>query len=146
MRAALEADAGAAVDRVRRVLDIPHARLLRVSRVFARALEDAIAGRPSSLDARPSHLHQLPTGAETGTYLAMDLGTSLIHVACVSFFGGGLHEVQQVQHAIPEVVKSADTDTFFNFLADVVEEALRESGGLMLSSMHLGVTWSFRLE
>ncbi|KAI9594503.1 hypothetical protein BDF19DRAFT_445073 [Syncephalis fuscata] len=146
MRAALEADAGAAVDRVRRVLDVPHARLLRVCHTFARTLNDAVTGRPSSLDARPSHLHQLPTGAETGTYLAMDLGTSLIHVACVSFFGGGLHEVQQVQHAIPEVIKSADADTFFNFLADVVVEALRESGGLMLSSMHLGVTWSFRLD
>ncbi|RKP26097.1 hypothetical protein SYNPS1DRAFT_8505, partial [Syncephalis pseudoplumigaleata] len=133
------------VDRVRRVLDIPRPRLLRICHGFARSLDDAVAGRPSALDARPAHLHQLPTGAESGTYLAMDLGTSLIHVACVSFFGGGLHEVQQVQHAIPEVIKTADADTFFHFLADVVEEALRESGGLMLSSMHLGVTWSFRL-
>ncbi|RKP06555.1 hypothetical protein THASP1DRAFT_3016, partial [Thamnocephalis sphaerospora] len=94
----------------------------------------------------PSYLHQLPTGGETGTYLAMDLGASVIHVACVSFFGSGLYEVEQVQRAIPDAIKRSDADTFFAFLAEVVIEALREAGGLFLSSMHLGVTWSFRLD
>lgn len=146
MRAVMEADAGLAIDRVRDTLSLPRGHLHQLARSFAHAIEEAVAGRTSPLDIRPAHIRRLPSGTETGTYLAMDLGTTLVHVACVSFFGGGLLEVQQLQRTIPETIKRADADTFFAFLADIVVEAMRETGALMLSSMHLGVTWSFRLE
>jgi hexokinase len=146
MRAILEADAGDTLSRVKKTLDISLPQLLNICRAFSTDLDNAVLGRPSPLDARPSQLPRLPTGNETGTYLAMDLDDDMVYVGCVTFFGSGLYEVEQVRHVIPEKIKDSDADTFFNFLADVVMEALREAGGLFLSSMHLGVTWNFRPE
>ncbi|EEH38915.1 hexokinase-1 [Paracoccidioides lutzii Pb01] len=124
------------------------ANLLAMSRKI-RAQIDACA-KSSPVSMLPSFNHTLPTGNETGTYLAMDLGGSTFRVALVELSGGGKMRIIRVKvSAIDEPVKLLEGKAFFRWMAERIEEMLGggdEKYGLDSAPLPIGLSWSFPIE
>ncbi|KAK6507116.1 hypothetical protein TWF481_005565 [Arthrobotrys musiformis] len=114
----------------------------------------------------PSHIYFLPSGQETGYYLAADLGGSTLRVAIVHLEGykdpslrgspidpsnprpmnivkikswGGSH----IDH-----LKTLTSDAFFDWIADRIGDVVEEKFGNKFTAdlLPLGLSWSFPIE
>ncbi|CDH53982.1 probable glucokinase [Lichtheimia corymbifera JMRC:FSU:9682] len=98
----------------------------------------------------PSYVTRMPTGKETGTYLALDLGGSTLRVCAVCLLGEGQVKVTEVRKTISDQLRTSTTAIFFDWIADTVAELL----GKIPSSQQradkpavaMGVSWSFPLD
>ncbi|CAG8635694.1 11881_t:CDS:2 [Ambispora gerdemannii] len=89
----------------------------------------------------PSFVSRLPTGNETGTSYAMDIGGTNLRVAAVTFLGEGRTEIRQKHFIIAEELKTSGVEQLFQWVAEKVEESIVEDGILKM-----GVTFSFPIE
>lgn len=127
-------------------------RMLRMSaRLQRRYLEKL---RASSECMLPSYNHTLPTGQETGTYLALDVGGSTMRVALVKLSGKtdgpeGLKIVRISTSPIDDVVRRLSGTSFFDWLAERIADMLAdcpENNGRNVESLPVGISWSFPVE
>lgn len=98
----------------------------------------------------------LPSGAETGRYVALDVGGSTFRVAVLELFGRGNEGEESVMRGsrtfrIDDVVKQRVGVAFFEWLAERIEETLREVLGETKEDeerpkMDMGLSWSFPIE
>jgi len=93
----------------------------------------------------PSYVCRLPTGMETGTYLALDFGGTNLRVAAVTLVGDGKTEIEQKQYIIPEELKSVPVETLFDWTADCTKELLTKIKSLE-KDMYMGVAFSFPIK
>lgn len=77
-----------------------------------------------TLRALPSYVTRLPKGNETGQFLALDLGGTNLRVCEVTLEGHGKFRMRQRKTPIPELVKTAGAQQFFDFIADFVMQFL----------------------
>lgn len=108
---------------------VDSAELARIAAAFRRdidlGLEDPAA---SSLRLLESYA-DLPTGEETGEYLALDFGGTNVRAACVALYGGGRYETLR-RAAAPLSAKggrdcvsaTASAEALFDFIATLVGE------------------------
>jgi hexokinase len=99
----------------------------------------------------PSYVTTLPTGKETGTYLALDLGGSTLRVCAVELSGSNKVNVTEVRRQIApnDPMRTTDAITFFDWIADTVTELLQKIGrdnSHNEDTLSLGVCWSFPVE
>jgi hexokinase len=103
----------------------------------------------------PSFSHQLPTGNESGQYLALDVGGSTLRVALVQLSGrdeNGKQEsriLSNERFPINSAIKALEGTAFFDWMAlrvceTVSKELERESSPEAPLSMALA--WSFPIE
>ncbi|KFY74862.1 hypothetical protein V499_05140 [Pseudogymnoascus sp. VKM F-103] len=115
-----------------------------------------IALRENPACMLPSYSHVLPSGEETGRYVALDVGGSTFRVAVLELFGReGEGDESVVRGArtfkIDDVVKQRVGIAFFEWLAERIEETLREvlgetKEGEEMAKMDMGLSWSFPIE
>ncbi|KFY24948.1 hypothetical protein V493_04928 [Pseudogymnoascus sp. VKM F-4281 (FW-2241)] len=116
----------------------------------------ALALRENPACMLPSYSHVLPSGTETGRYVALDVGGSTFRVAVLELFGRGLDGEESVFRGartfrIDDVVKQLVGVAFFEWLAERIEETLSEvlgetKEGEGLPRMDMGLSWSFPIE
>lgn len=98
----------------------------------------------------PSYVTRMPTGKETGTYLALDLGGSTLRVCAVCLLGEGQVKVTEVRKTISDEMRTSTTHEFFDWIADTVAELLNKIPSSQQqqqqSAVAMGVSWSFPLE
>lgn len=104
----------------------------------------------------PSYSHVLPSGAETGRYVALDVGGSTFRVAVLELFGRGSEAEESVVRGsrtfpINDVVKQRVGVAFFEWLAERIEETLQAvlgetKEGEERAKMDMGLSWSFPIE
>ncbi|PFH55707.1 hypothetical protein XA68_17744 [Ophiocordyceps unilateralis] len=103
----------------------------------------------------PSYSHQLPTGAEAGQYVALDVGGSTLRVALVELRGrdgrqGSRSDIVSMRNfRIGKAVKDLEGMAFFDWMAGRICDTLSDG----LSREHgpdkplpLALAWSFPLE
>lgn len=119
-------------------------QLHRFSQDFGHALEEALQGRPSSLQAEKSYL-PLPSGNEQGTYLALDFGGTNIRVSRIRLTGNHGFMVEKKisrplrQEGVYDLTTPETTaDELFDYIASLVGQA---AGGNR--PFYLGHTFSF---
>ncbi|OBT86457.1 hypothetical protein VE02_05339 [Pseudogymnoascus sp. 03VT05] len=118
--------------------------------------EYALALRENPACMLPSYSHVLPSGAETGRYVALDVGGSTFRVAVLELCGRGSEGEESVVKGartfrIDDVVKQRVGIAFFEWLAERIEETLGEVLGEMKEGeerekMDMGLSWSFPIE
>ncbi|CAH1763683.1 6262_t:CDS:2 [Entrophospora sp. SA101] len=103
----------------------------------------------------PSYITRLPTGIETGDYLALDLGGTNLRVAVVTLVGLGKTELMYKQYRIPDELKTGTVEELFDWVALAVKGLLDDSGHNNLENdgqtsnlnkpkeLYMGVTFSF---
>ncbi|KAL4933631.1 putative hexokinase [Aspergillus undulatus] len=98
----------------------------------------------------PSYNIALPSGLETGTFLALDVGGSTMRVALIELRGQGKMEVLRVSSSpIDNEVKLLEGTLFFDWMAGKIEEMLRDVGtyyGREDAPLSMGLSWSFPIE
>ncbi|POS84750.1 hypothetical protein EPUL_001166 [Erysiphe pulchra] len=98
----------------------------------------------------PSFNYQLPTGNESGKFIAVDLGGSTLRVAFIQLLGSDIYRPESKilslrAFKITTEVKNLSGHSFFNWMAARIEETLREHD-ILNTILHMGVSWSFPLE
>lgn len=98
----------------------------------------------------PSYTHVLPSGAETGTYLALDVGGSTFRVALIELHGKGDMRIVRVSSSyIDNKVKLLEGTHFFDWMAEKIEGMLDEvdsNYGRNAVPLSMGLSWSFPVE
>ncbi|KJZ76925.1 hypothetical protein HIM_03802 [Hirsutella minnesotensis 3608] len=103
----------------------------------------------------PSYSHQLPTGCESGQYVALDVGGSTLRVALVELRGRSAGGTQQSEilslqeFRIDRHVKALEGMAFFSWMADRIRQTL--STGLKREyspekPLPMALAWSFPIE
>ncbi|RKF58683.1 Hexokinase-1 [Erysiphe neolycopersici] len=98
----------------------------------------------------PSFNYHLPTGNESGKFIAVDLGGSTLRVAFIQLSGSDIYrpesEILSLKaFKITPEVKNLSGHSFFNWMAARIEETLRKQD-VPNTILHMGVSWSFPLE
>jgi hexokinase len=132
--------------------EVKRERLLEFSTALKGQL--AVSLRDNPLNMLPSYNHQLPTGDERGTYLALDVGGSTFRVALIELSGkkSELQESKILKSRsvkIDQAVKQLKGLAFFDWMAERIEETLSgQSYGHDLSGapLSMGLAWSFPIE
>jgi len=97
----------------------------------------------------PSYVCRLPTGSETGTYLALDVGGTNLRVAVVTLLGDGKTYIEQKQYLIPEELKTGTVDSFVDWIADGTKsflDTVAVKAKIAEKDMYMGVTFSFPIK
>ncbi|KAK9471920.1 uncharacterized protein V1510DRAFT_430838 [Dipodascopsis tothii] len=129
-------------------------RLAGLVRALRGELAACLAGAPDAEALPddcmlPAYAGALPTGAETGTYVAVDVGGSTVRVAVVQLAAGVCTVVHAAAAAITDGVRSLDGRSFFIWLASQLQSALTDAEGagwVPPAVIPLGLAWSFPLE
>ncbi|KAK4107962.1 actin-like ATPase domain-containing protein [Canariomyces notabilis] len=127
-------------------------RLRDLSRKLKRQFREALRLNPNCM--LPSYNSQLPTGLESGQYLALDVGGSTLRVALVELAGRasqGLRTsiVRIDSFKISSDVRSLRGVAFFDWMAERIRETVAEDGEKGHSPDHpliIGMAWSFPIE
>ena len=102
----------------------------------------------------PSYNHQLPTGDECGTYLALDVGGSTFRVALIELSGRGCVGQETTilkidSYKILGAVRQLKGVLFFDWMAERISQTLsgQDEGHDMSSApLSMGMSWSFPIE
>lgn len=113
-----------------------------------------ISSQENPLNMLPSYNHQLPTGDECGTYLALDVGGSTFRVALIELSGktNGVQESKILQSRsvkVDQAVRQLKGLAFFNWIAERIEETLAgqsEGHDPTGAPLSMGLAWSFPIE
>ncbi|KAI1822062.1 hexokinase-1 [Xylaria intraflava] len=100
----------------------------------------------------PSFNHLLPTGKETGRYLALDVGGSTLRVALVELKGRdanqqGCEIVRMISFKITPEIKRLEGMAFFDWMAERIYEVIHKDGEVNTEdTIPMGLAWSFPVE
>ncbi|KAK4219818.1 hexokinase-1 [Rhypophila decipiens] len=102
----------------------------------------------------PSYNHQLPSGYETGQFLALDVGGSTLRVALVDLRSRGFQAAESIivrmeTFKIGVEVKSLQGVAFFDWMAERIQETLAKEdtqNHTLEKPLLMGLAWSFPVE
>lgn len=128
------------------------ARLMALSDGLRAQFGESLLDHPMNM--LPSYNHQLPTGDECGTYLALDVGGSTFRIALIELSGriGDGSEtsiLKRDSYKISHAVKQLQGVLFFDWMAERIEETLsgqEEGHDMSRSPLSMGMSWSFPIE
>ncbi|KAG0315870.1 glucokinase [Dissophora globulifera] len=101
---------------------------------------------PKNITQQPSFITRLPTGKETGLYLAIDMGGTNLRTAAIHLLGDGQVGVTMEKHEITHALKTGTGEAMFDWIADCTASLLKNvSVDMGNSDLHMGVTFSFAL-
>ncbi|KAH7055700.1 putative glucokinase GlkA [Macrophomina phaseolina] len=97
----------------------------KTARHFVRQMDNGLAKGGDTMI--PSYVTALPTGAEKGVCLAVDVGGTNCRVCSVELHGNRTFTIKQTKSAIPPNLRIGSTSTeLFSFIAREVETFLRK--------------------
>ena len=140
-------------DEVDRVFRYPCSmrRMLAMSRAMKNQYRERL--HDSDICMLPTFCTSLPSGQETGKFMALDVGGSTFRVALVELHGQRqpaesmtIHQVTSTK--IDESVRKLGGVEFFDWMAARIHDVLKREGDahLLNDVVHLGLTWSFPIE
>ncbi|KAG0095839.1 glucokinase [Podila epicladia] len=101
---------------------------------------------PKNITQQPSFITRLPTGKETGLYLAIDMGGTNLRTAAVHLLGDGQVGVTMEKHEITHDLKTGTGEAMFDWIADCTAALLKTVAlDMGNADLHMGVTFSFAL-
>ncbi|KAK3903939.1 hypothetical protein C8A05DRAFT_42926 [Staphylotrichum tortipilum] len=129
--------------------------LKRFSRKLKRQFKERLRSNPDCM--LPSYNSQLPTGLETGQYLALDVGGSTLRVALVDLRGRGTAGtesgiVQMDSFKIDSDVRDLKGTEFFDWMAERIHWTMAKDGSKEKKGhspeepLLVGLAWSFPIE
>lgn len=128
-----------AIASLRAEFDLPKERLQRLIADFVHEMHRGLRGEPgASIKMIPSFVTALPTGAEAGSFWAIDMGGSNLRVMETLLRGEGAMSVgREHKVVIPQAVMTGSAAGLFDFVADAIATAGVPTGATV------GFTFSF---
>ncbi|KAF4451278.1 hexokinase [Fusarium austroafricanum] len=120
------------------------AKLKHITSHFVNELDKGLSHAGGSIPMNPTWVMQQPTGNETGKYLVLDLGGTNLRVFCVQLSEekSGF-QVSQVQHKLPDQLKTGDAEELWDFVAGHLESFLHSADFDTTANIDLSFIFSF---
>lgn len=141
------------LDRVERDIggSVRKDRLIALSNGLKKQFLESMA--TSEVNMLPSYNHQLPSGNERGTFLALDVGGTTFRVAVIELLGEneahGRKILKQSSFEISKDVRNLEGILFFDWMAGRIEETVSSCAEVQEMSnapLGMGLSWSFPIE
>ncbi|KAF9933339.1 glucokinase [Linnemannia zychae] len=101
---------------------------------------------PKNIHQQPSFITRLPTGQETGLYLAIDMGGTNFRTTAVHLLGNGQVGVTMEKHEITQELRGGTGEAMFDWIAGRTAELLKKVAVDMGDSdLHMGVCFSYAI-
>ena len=133
-------------DEVLAEFSISDDELQKISADFEAEMQAGLEGKDSTLRMLRSYV-SLPTGKEIGDFLALDFGGTNVRALHILLHGGGRYQViKKAAKPLTEpgiynyVAESATAEEMFDFLAELIDEAIESNRS---TTYLLGHTFSF---
>ncbi|KAL3894873.1 MAG: hypothetical protein SGCHY_005021 [Lobulomycetales sp.] len=137
-------------------LALPREALLRITRQMVIEMRRGLFSHGQTLKMIPSYVSKRPTGKESGSYLALDLGGSNFRVCEITLApntsGGSGVRSRQKKFVVREDLKTGTAKELFDFFALCVEQFMLQDLGLEKADLSadpprkLGFTFSFPVQ
>lgn len=126
--------------------------LMQFSRKLKRQFRERLRSNPECM--LPSYNSQLPSGHETGQYLALDVGGSTLRVALVELRGRGVSGpegsiIRMDSFKIDSDARNLRGTEFFDWMAERIHRTVAKDSARGHSPDHpllMGLAWSFPIE
>ncbi|KAF2630106.1 hexokinase [Macroventuria anomochaeta] len=127
-------------------------KLKQIVKRFREELDEGLAKHHQNIAMHQTWVHHLPSGNERGTFLTLDLGGTNLRVCEITLHGHEKKgkektELDQKQYRLPEELKKGDADGLWNFIAEELEDFVKNKGldkqYTKEKPMPLGFTFSY---
>jgi len=137
---------------VKQVLDslvIPRERLVKISEdieaEFKIGLKHGSQGS-SSIAMLPSYVPALPTGKESGKYVAIDLSGKNLRILLLTLYGGEKEpDVSVNNYIVSNAIMKGTGEQLFNFIVNCLQKFLKEFS-LEEANLPIGFVFSYPCE
>lgn len=138
-------DLSAQINELERVFTVDREKLKQITDHFVSELERGLSIEGGTIPMNPTWVMSRPTGDETGTYLALDMGGTNLRVCEVHLpEEKGRFNITQSKYRMPEELKAGKAEELWEYTADCVQQFVESHHkGEQLSKMHMGFTFSY---
>ncbi|CUM65353.1 uncharacterized protein PRCAT00002988001 [Priceomyces carsonii] len=118
--------------------------LRKITKHFISELEKGLSKKGGNIPMIPGWVMDYPTGKETGSYLAIDLGGTNLRVVLVKLTGDRKFDTTQSKFALPKGMRTSTSDKLWKFIAECLRTFIEEEFPDGVSSpLPLGFTFSY---
>ncbi|KAH3676187.1 hypothetical protein WICMUC_002209 [Wickerhamomyces mucosus] len=119
-------------------------KLKEITAHFVTELAKGLSKQGGNIPMIPGWVLELPTGNETGDYLAIDLGGTNLRVVLVKLLGGSKFETVQDKYALPDNIRTAKSEDLWAFIADSLKAfVIKQYPNKPSHALPLGFTFSY---
>lgn len=108
------------------VLTVSGDKLREISEHFVTELDKGLSKTGGNIPMIPGWVLDFPTGDETGSYLAIDLGGTNLRVVLVNLLGNHKFDTTQSKYALPAGIRTSSADTLWLFVAKCLQKFVHE--------------------
>lgn len=121
------------------------AKLKEITDHFIGELDKGLRVEGSTIPMNPTWCMAFPTGYETGTYLALDMGGTNLRVCEIILTDEKSEfDIIQSKYRMPEELKTGEADELWEYIADCLQQFIEtHHQGEKIEQMPLGFTFSY---
>ncbi|KJX98596.1 hexokinase like protein [Zymoseptoria brevis] len=125
------------------IVDTP--KLKSITEHFISELAKGLTKEGGSIPMNPTWVMGYPTGHETGTFLALDMGGTNLRVCEINLpEEKGEFDIIQSKYRMPEELKTGNADELWGYIADCLQQFIEyHHEGEKLDKLPLGFTFSY---
>lgn len=125
------------------IIDTP--KLKAITDHFISELAQGLSKEGGSIPMNPTWVMGYPTGHETGTFLALDMGGTNLRVCEINLpEEKGEFDIIQSKYRMPEELKTGNADELWAYIADCLQQFIEyHHEGEKLDKLPLGFTFSY---
>ncbi|KZF22421.1 hypothetical protein L228DRAFT_248099 [Xylona heveae TC161] len=125
---------------------IPTEKLKQITNHFIHELEKGLSVKGGSIPMNPTWVMNYPTGHETGTFLALDMGGTNLRVCEIRLpEAKGEFDIIQSKYKMPEELRTGTSEELWEYIADCLQQFLdyHHEGEKLHHELPLGFTFSY---
>ncbi|KAL2161600.1 hypothetical protein VTH06DRAFT_8162 [Thermothelomyces fergusii] len=134
------------IKRLEELFTVDTAKLKEITNHFVKELAKGLSVEGGSIPMNPTWVMSQPTGYETGTYLALDMGGTNLRVCQVTLTEQKSEfDIIQSKYRLPEELKTGDAEELWEYIADCLQQFIETHFGDVskLDKIPLGFTFSY---
>lgn len=133
------------IKRLEEMFAVDTAKLKSITEHFVKELAKGLSVEGGSIPMNPTWCMAFPTGYETGTFLALDMGGTNLRVCEIILTDEKSEfDIIQSKYRMPEELKSGTSDELWEYIADCLQQFVESHHGTKdLEKLNLGFTFSY---
>lgn len=140
-------------EKYKKMFELTPERLKEITKRFVGVLETGLKKEGQTVPMLPAYVFGWPSGDETGSYLALDLGGTNLRVCHVVLQGKGKFEITQTKFRLTDEQKQCEGQELFDFCVECLDTFIKDHFGngsdedvIMEEEIALGFTFSYPME
>jgi hexokinase len=135
----------AQITELERIFTIPAAKMKEITSHFVKELTKGLTVEGGTIPMVPTWVMSFPTGEETGTFLALDMGGTNLRVCEITLTEEkGEFDITQSKYRMPEDLKSGTAEELWEYVADCLQQFIEyHHESETLKDIPLGFTFSY---